>query len=91
MGRGEVKNETESGIIGSGTPSELVHTAMLCDRVVHVYRTNNIIKGLSLAVGIALLILFALISVNLNVFSGLLIIYQLFWMIPTLVVSKLFL
>ncbi|MBQ5808503.1 MAG: hypothetical protein IIW21_01955 [Clostridia bacterium] len=83
--------ETDSAVVGTGTPSELIHTAMLCDRVVHVYRTNTIVKALSLTLGLALLVLFALISVNVNVFSGLLIIYQLFWMIPTLVVSKLFL
>ncbi len=90
-GRSEPTEETASAVIGTGTPSELIHTAMLCDRVVHVYRTNTIVKVLSLVIGFALLVLFALISVNVNVFSGLLIIYQLFWMIPTLVVSKLFL
>ncbi len=90
-GRSEPTEETTSAVIGTGTPSELIHTAMLCDRVVHVYRTNTIVKALSLVVGIALLVLFALVSVNVNIFSGLLIIYQLFWMIPTLIVSKLFL
>lgn len=90
-GRSEPTAETESAVVGTGTPSELIHTAMLCDRVVHVYRTNTIVKALSFVIGLALLVLFALISVNVNVFSGLLIIYQLFWMIPTLIVSKLFL
>lgn len=90
-GRTEPADEASSAVIGTGTPSELVHTAMLCDRVVHVYRTNTIVKALSFVIGLALLVLFALISVNVNVFSGLLIIYQLFWMIPTLIVSKLFL
>ncbi len=90
-GRSEPTEETASAVVGTGTPSELIHTAMLCDRVVHVYRTNTIVKALSLVIGLALLVLFALISVNVNVFSGLLIVYQLFWMIPTLIVSKLFL
>ncbi|MBQ2734189.1 MAG: hypothetical protein IJF74_08515, partial [Clostridia bacterium] len=90
-GRSEPTEETESSVIGTGTPSELIHTSMLCDRVVHVYRSNTIVKAISLVVGLALLVLFALISVDVNVFSGLLIIYQLFWMIPTLIVSKLFL
>lgn len=90
-GRGAVKEELVSGVIGTGTPSDVVHTAMLCDRVVHVYRTNNIVKALSLAVGVALLIIFAIVSANLNIFSALLILYQIFWMIPTLIVSKLFL
>ena len=80
-----------SAVISNGTPADLVHTAMLCDRVVHVFRTNNFIKTLSLALGIALLVLLSVLAVNLNIASGLLILYQIFWMIPTLIVAKLFL
>lgn len=81
----------DCAVISTGTPADLVHTAMLCDRVVHVFRTNNFIKALSLVLGIALLILLSVLAVNLNVASGLLILYQIFWMIPTLIVAKLFL
>ena len=88
---GKPLDSVESGVIGSGTPIELVRTAMLCERLVHVLRTNNIVKALSLFVGVVLLLLFSLLSVNLNVYSVILIVYQLFWMIPTFIVSKLFL
>ena len=88
---GKPLDSVESGVIGSGTPIELVRTAMLCERLVHVLRTNTIVKALSLSVGVVLLLLFSLLSVNLNVYSVILIVYQLFWMIPTFIVSKLFL
>lgn len=88
---GEAYSVADSGVVGNGTPNELVSTMLLCDRIVHVLRTNNILKCVSVFASILLLLLIVLFAPNLAFFSLWLVLYQLFWMIPTVIVSKLFL
>jgi len=83
--------EADSGVVGTGTPSELVHTVMLCDRTAQVLKTNNIIKAASLLVGVILLMVLTLITNGINLISAVFLLYQIFWMLPTLIVSRLFL
>ncbi|MBQ4297703.1 MAG: hypothetical protein II771_05360 [Clostridia bacterium] len=88
---GEAYSVADSGVVGNGSSNELVSTMLLCDRIVHVLRTNNILKCVSVFASILLLLLIVLFAPNLAFFSLWLVLYQLFWMIPTVIVSKLFL
>ncbi len=88
---GEAYSAADSGVVGNGSSNELVGTMLLCDRIVHVLRTNNILKCVSVFAGIFLLLLTVLFAPNALFFSFWLVLYQFFWMIPTFVLSKLFL
>ncbi|MBO4217053.1 MAG: hypothetical protein J5940_03825, partial [Clostridia bacterium] len=86
----KTKDESDSGIISTGSVRGILQALSLCDRLTHINRTNAVVKFLSIVLGIfssALIIGSGVVS---GVASLYLAAYQVFWMIPMLLLSKFY-
>lgn len=86
----KTKEESDSGIISTGSVRGILQALSLCDRLTHINRTNAVVKLLSTVLGIfssALIIGSGVVS---GVASLYLAAYQVFWMIPMLLLSKFY-
>ncbi len=84
------KDKVDAGIISLRSSHELVETVLLCDKLSHALKTNNIIKALSLFLGTMFMMFFVFLSSACGISSFLLVLYMIFWMLPTYLVTKLF-
>ena len=80
----------DSGIVSRGTTKALLQTVGMCDKVIHVRRTNMMIKILSLIISIAIMVIIAISGTVGTVFSLFIAAYQLIWLIPMIITSKIF-
>ena len=86
----KTKEESDSGIISTGSVRGILQALSLCDRLTHINRTNAVVKLLSIVLGIfssALIIGSGVVS---GVASLYLAAYQVFWMIPMMLLSKFY-
>ena len=80
----------ESGIVTRGTTKSLLQVVSFCDMVLSVKRTNMVISIASALVSLVILFVISL-SDNLGaVGSWLIVLNQLFWMIPAMLTTKLY-
>jgi len=80
----------DSGIVTRGTTKSLLQVVSYCDTVLSVKRTNMIISVVSAIVTLVIMFIISL-SGNLGaVGSWLVVVNQLFWMIPALLTTKLY-
>lgn len=80
----------DSGIVSRGSPKFLLRTLLLCEKVHGVRRTNIVLAALSMLLAAALLFIIAMsgdISGLLSIYIAL---YQIVWLLPMLLTSKLF-
>ncbi|MBQ9748242.1 MAG: hypothetical protein IJV98_05605 [Clostridia bacterium] len=80
----------DGGIVSIGTTKELVSTFLLCDRIENVKKIGFILKAVATVLGIAVMLLLLFtghVTGLLSVFPAL---YQLFWLIPILIVSRIY-
>lgn len=87
----ETKKESISTSVGSvvstGSRKGLIKTLLLCDKVINIRKTNLIVKILSMIIGaVAAGLLITTAAPISSLFPAL---YQLFWMLPIFVVSKI--
>ena len=80
----------ESGIVSANSVKALLKALSLCDRVKYVSKIHNLFLILGAVLSVLLVYVVSMFS-KLGIGSAYAALYQLFWMIPTLVVSKLFL
>jgi len=84
------RERADSGIVTRGTTKSLLQVVSLCDMVLSVKRTNVIISIISAIVSLAIMFIVAL-SGNLSAIgSWLIVVNQLFWMIPAALTTKLY-
>jgi len=82
---------SRAGIVSAGNVKDLVKAFLLCKKLENVKRTNLLLKVVSsvFAVAVMALVLFTGKAPEmLSVFPAL---YQLFWILPTYIVSKIYL
>lgn len=84
------KQRVDSGIVTRGTTKSLLQVVSYCDMVLSVKRTNMIISIVSAIVSLAVMLIVSM-SGNLSAIgSWLLVVNQLFWMIPAMLTTKLY-
>jgi hypothetical protein len=88
-GDGELER-AESGIVTRSTTKSLLQVVSLCDMVLSVKRTNMIISVIAALVTLVIMFIVAMSGSLSMIGSGLVVLNQLFWMIPAILTTKLF-
>jgi len=84
------KAKADSGLVTSGTPKSLLQIISYCDKLLHTKKTNLALAILAILIGTAIMALVVLSGSIGVVHSLYIIIYQLLWLIPILVSSRMF-
>lgn len=96
--KGEAEVETKynvsakkSGIVAAGSIKGLIKTVLLCDRLANVMKTNLVVKVVSAVAGLLVMATFVFIQITLGgVWSLYFGIYQLSWLVPIYIISKIY-
>ena len=80
----------ESGLVSLGSAKPLVHSAILCNRLVHVGHTGGIITAVSLIVSLIIMLFLTVFGATGTIPSLYVALYQIFWMLPALIITRLF-
>ena len=86
----EVLESADSGIVTRGTTKSLLQVLSYCDMVLSVKGTNTVISIVSAVVALLVLVI-VMMSQNVGAMkSWMVAVNQLFWLIPTMLTTKLF-
>ncbi len=77
----------DSGIVSKRSVKTLLKTVALCERVGAVIKTNMIFKILAMLIGIIAMVFIFSFGSELEIRSLWIMLYQLFWVIPVLIIS----
>lgn len=80
----------DSGLVSRSSAKSLIHTATMCSRLTHVEHTNGIIRGVALAVSLLIMLFLTILSSSVGISSVYVALYQLFWLVPALIITRLF-
>ena len=84
------EEKVDSGLVTCGSPKSLLQIISYCEKVLRTRKTNIALSALSVMIGIAILVLL-LLSGSLGVLNSLyIVIYQIIWMIPMAISSRMF-
>lgn len=84
------EEKVDSGLVTCGSPKSLLQVISYCEKVLRTRKTNIALAVLSVMIGAAILVLL-LLSDSMGLLNSLYIaIYQLIWMIPLSVSSRMF-
>ena len=87
---GAYEAKADSGLVTCGSPKSLLQIISYCGKVLHTKKTNIALGVLSILIGAAILALLVL-SNSMNSLTSLFIaIYQIIWLIPIVIASKMF-
>ena len=79
---------SDGSIISTGSRKGLVKTLLLCDKILNLRKTNLVVKVLSMVIGaVAAGFLITAAAPISSLFPA---VYQVFWMIPIFIVSKIY-
>jgi len=82
--------KVDSGLVTSGSPKSLLQIISYCDKVLHTKKTNIALAILAILVGAAVMLLLVL-SGSIGIMNSLyIILYQLLWLVPMLLSTKMF-
>ncbi len=86
----EYEEKVDSGLVTSGSPKSLLQIISYCDKVLHTKKTNIALAILAILIGAAIMLLLVL-SGSIGIINSLyIILYQLLWLVPMLVSSRMF-
>ncbi|MFA6948230.1 MAG: hypothetical protein WCQ72_04555, partial [Eubacteriales bacterium] len=85
----EEDEHSDSGIVTRGSAKNLLTTLTLCDRVLHVTKTNTVVKIFSIVISVILMAFVLMMGKAGDVSSWLVALYQLFWVLPMVIIAKL--
>lgn len=84
------EEKVDSGLVTCGSPKSLLQVISYCEKVLRTKKTNIALSVLSVMIGTAILVLL-LLSDSMGLLNSLYIaIYQLIWMIPLAISSRMF-
>lgn len=90
----EEKSESISsfrgGVISVGSTKDIVRTMLLCDKIENVKKTNLVLKMVASVLGVAVMTLLLFTGAAAGMLSIIPALYQLFWLLPTFIVSKIY-
>jgi len=81
---------SKTGLVAAGSLKGLIKTILVCDRLRNVQRTNFVVKTVAAAIG--LLVMGFLIGMGISVFGAWSLyfaLYQLLWLVPVYIISKI--
>lgn len=81
---------TDSGIVSRNTLDGIADAVVLCNKIKRVRRTSRSVCIVSAIIGILVMAFLALFSSAPDILSIYTVIYQLFWLIPMVLFTKLF-
>lgn len=87
---GAFEAKAESGLVTCGSPKSLLQVISYCGKVLHTKKTNIALSVLSVFIGVAILALLILSDSVDSISSLFIAIYQLIWLIPMIISSKMF-
>ena len=77
-------------MVSKSSVKALLHAFTLCDKVQHVTKTGIVIKLFAVLVGIILSAFLLALGQSGGVISLYVALFQIFWILPTVIISKLF-
>ncbi|MBE6541818.1 MAG: hypothetical protein E7672_05155 [Ruminococcaceae bacterium] len=87
---GAYEAKADSGLVTCGSPKSLLQVISYCGKVLHTKKTNIALSVLSVLIGVAILALLVLSNSIDSLTSLFIAIYQLIWLIPMVISSKMF-
>lgn len=87
---GRYEEKVDSGLVTCGSPKSLLQVISYCGKVLHTKKTNIALSVLSVMISIAILLLLTISNTLGSLSSLFIIIYQLVWVVPMIVSSKVF-
>lgn len=86
----ETKPRVDSGIVSKSSVKALLQTLALCDKVQHITKTSVVIKLFAILIGVLLSAFLLALGLSSGVISLYVALFQLFWILPMVFISKLF-
>lgn len=87
---GKFEEKVDSGLVTCSSSKSLLQVISYCEKVIHTKKTNIALSILSIMIGAAILLLLLLAN-SMNILTSLIIVlYQLVWLIPTIIATKMF-
>ncbi len=83
----------KSGIVAAGSIKGLIKTILVCDRLANVMKTNRVVKVVSAIAGVLIMGALVFMGITLggawlwSLYFGL---YQLAWLVPVYIISKIY-
>jgi hypothetical protein len=87
---GVYEEKVDSGLVTCGSPKSLLQIVSYCGKVLHTKKTNVALSVLSVMISIAILLLLTLANSLESMNSLFIAVYQLIWLIPMVISSKVF-
>ncbi|MBQ7922396.1 MAG: hypothetical protein IJ325_07455 [Clostridia bacterium] len=87
---GAYEEKVDSGLVTCGSPKSLLQVISYCDKVLHTRKTNIALNILAVIIGAAVMTLLVLADSIGLMSSVFIILYQLLWIVPMLLSSKVF-
>ena len=84
------EEKVDSGLVTCGSPKSLLQIVSYCGKVLHTKKTNIALSVLSVMISIAILLLLTLANSLESLNSLFIAIYQLIWLIPMYISSRIF-
>lgn len=81
---------TESGVVSRKSVKSMMYAYSLCEKVLHAMKTGVMLKVLSTAFALVIVALLLLFGVGESVYSWQIALYQLIWVVPTVLITKLY-
>ncbi len=78
----------DSGIVSKRSVKALLKTVTLCERVSSVIKTNLIVKVLAMLIGVVVMVFIHAFGSELTLSSLYITLYQIFWTIPVVLISR---
>ncbi len=85
-----VVESADSGIISRNTLDGIADAVVLCNRIKRVRKTSRSVCAVSAIIGILVMVFLALFSSTPDILSIYTVLYQIFWLIPMVLFTKLF-
>lgn len=79
---------TDSGIVSRKSVKALLRAFTLCDKIKHITKTNLLINALTMLIGLLLVLSVAFLGSIGAVSSVYVALFQLFWLLPTYLITK---
>jgi len=87
---GVYEEKVDSGLVTCGSPKSLLQIVSYCGKVLHTKKTNIALSVLSVMISVAILLLLTLANSLESMNSLFIAVYQLIWLIPMVISSKVF-
>ncbi len=86
----ELYERIESGIVSKNSAKALLQTLSLCDKVINVIKNNMIVKIFSIVISVILAVIIMILGMSTSIVSLFIALYQIFWMVPMIIISRIF-